>query len=113
MNDPHSSVAVQPAAAGTPSLPWYRTISRAQWKPGDLRVEGTASKVGETVSVRTDSATGPVLGSAVVTAAAPPATGGEYAVRLRNTAAGTSNPGRVWVTSTGGGVAGPVTVANR
>jgi hypothetical protein len=88
------------------------TITRATWKSGDFRVDGTASKVGETVSVRTGSATGPVLGAAAVTAAAPPATGGVYSVRLRNAAAGTSNPGKIWVTSTGGGVAGPFTVAN-
>ena len=88
------------------------TITRAVWKPGDFRVDGTASRVGETVSVRTGSATGPVLGSAAVTAAAPPATGGDYDMRLRNGAAPPSNPGRIWVTSSGGGVAGPFTVAN-
>jgi hypothetical protein len=88
------------------------TIATAKWKAGDFRITGTASVVGKTVSVRTGSATGPVLGSALVTAAAPPATGGVYDVRLRNAAAGTSNPGKIWVTSTGGGVAGPFTVAN-
>jgi hypothetical protein len=51
------------------------TITRAVWKPGDFRVDGTASRVGETVSVRTGSATGPVIGAAVVTAAAPPGDG--------------------------------------
>jgi hypothetical protein len=88
------------------------TIGTAKWKVGDFRVTGTASVVGKTVSVRTGSATGPILGSALVTAAAPPATGGVYDIRLRNAAAGTSNPGQIWVTSTGGGVAGPFTVAN-
>jgi hypothetical protein len=70
------------------------TIATAKWKAGDFRVTGTASVVGKTVSVRTGSATGPVLGGALVTAAAPPATGGVYDVRLRNAAAGTSNPGK-------------------
>jgi hypothetical protein len=87
-------------------------ITSAKWKAGDFRVVGTASKVGETVSLRRDSATGPVLGSGLVTAAAPPATGGAYDIRLRNAAAGATNPGKIWVTSTGGGVAGPFTVAN-
>ena len=47
------------------------TIATAKWKAGDFRIIGTASVVGKTVSVRTGSATGPVLGSALVTAAAP------------------------------------------
>jgi hypothetical protein len=89
------------------------TIGTARWKSGDFRVTGTASVVGRTVSVRTGSATGPVLGSAAVTAAAPPATGGDYDIRLRNGAAPPTNPGQIWVTSNGGGVAGPFAVANR
>jgi hypothetical protein len=89
------------------------TIGTARWKSGDFRVTGTASVVGRTVSVRTGSAGGPILGSALVTAAAPPATGGEYDIRLRNGAAPPTNPGSIWVTSNGDGVAGPFTVSNR
>jgi Fibronectin type III domain len=89
------------------------TIGTARWKSGDFRVTGTASEVGRTVSVRTGSATGPVLASGAVTAAAPPETGGVYDIRLRNGAAPATNPGQIWVTSNGGGVAGPFTVANR
>ena len=88
------------------------TITSAKWKIGDFRIIGTASKVGETVSIRRDSATGPVIGNGLVTAAVAPATGGAYDIRLRNAAAGTTNPGKIWVTSTGGGVTGPFTVAN-
>src|SRR4051812_34088575 len=88
------------------------TITSAKWKSGDLRIIGTGSKVGATVSVRTGSATGPIMGSQLVTAAAPPATGGAYDIRLRNAAAGTTNPGKIWVTSSGDGVAGPFTVTN-
>jgi len=101
------------SAAFTPTNVTDRvTISSARWKSGDFRIRGTASKIGATVSVRRDSATGPVMGNGLVTAAAAPATGGEYDMRLRNGAAGTSNPGKIWVTSTGGGVAGPFTVTN-
>jgi Chitobiase/beta-hexosaminidase C-terminal domain/Fibronectin type III domain len=88
------------------------TIGTARWKLGDFRVTGTDSLVGATVSLRTGSATGTVIGQASVTPAAAPATGGVYDIRLRNGAAGTANPGKVWVTSSGGGVAGPFTVAN-
>src|SRR3954471_9088135 len=88
------------------------TITSAKWKSGDFRIQGTASKVGATVSVRTGSATGPSMGSQLVTAAALPATGGAYDIRLRNAAAGTGNPGKIWVTSSGDGVAGPFTVTN-
>ena len=41
------------------------TIATAKWKAGDVRITGTASVVGKTVSVRTGSATGPVLGGAL------------------------------------------------
>jgi hypothetical protein len=88
------------------------TITSAKWKAGDFRIIGTASVVGKTVNVRTGSATGPVMGSGLVTAAVAPATGGAYDIRLRNAAAGTANPGKIWVTSTGGGVTGPFTVTN-
>jgi hypothetical protein len=54
-----------------------------------------------------------VLGQATVTAAVAPETGGVYTLRLRNAAAGTTNPGSVWIESTLGGTAGPVTVVNK
>ncbi|HKS01376.1 MAG TPA: fibronectin type III domain-containing protein [Arthrobacter sp.] len=89
------------------------TISSAQWKSGDLRVIGTSSVVGGTITVRVGNATGRVLGQAAVTAAVAPETGGVWTLRLRNAAAGTTNPGTVWVESTVGGTAGPLTVANK
>jgi hypothetical protein len=46
------------------------------------------------------------LGSASVV------TGGAYAVRLRDNAAPSTNPGRIFVESNMGGVAGPTTVTN-
>lgn len=89
------------------------TIGSAEWKSGDFRISGTSSVVGSVVTVHVGSLTGRVLGTATVTAAAAPATGGVYTLRLRNAAAGTSNPGTVWIESTAGGTAGPATVTNR
>ncbi|UKA54590.1 fibronectin type III domain-containing protein [Arthrobacter sp. FW305-BF8] len=90
-----------------------RVTITGQWKSGDFKLSGTGSVVGSTVTVRTGSATGPVLGQAAVTAAAAPATGGIFSLRLRNAAAGTTNPGSVWVESNAGGTAGPVTISNK
>jgi hypothetical protein len=91
------------------------TIGVARWKTGDFRVTGTGSVVGATVTVhpQLDGAidTSRSLGSAAVVSVGAP-TGGEYDVRLRNGAAPTTNPGRIYVKSTGGGVAGPFVVAN-
>ena len=89
------------------------TIALAQWKTGDLRVEGTGTVVGAVVTVRAGGPAGRVLGQVSVTAAAAPATGGVYSLRLRNAAAGTSNPGLLWVESTVGGTAGPTPTANK
>ena len=44
--------------------------------------------------------------------AAPPATGGTYDIRLRNANAPATNPGKVYVESDSGGVAGPFVVSN-
>ncbi|MBG6225477.1 hypothetical protein IWX63_002049 [Arthrobacter sp. CAN_A2] len=89
------------------------TISQAEWKTGDLRIGGTSNVVGGTITVRVGGPTGRVLGTAPVTAAAAPETGGVYTLRLRNGAAGTTNPRSVWIESTVGGTAGPTTVAGR
>ncbi|WP_051427674.1 fibronectin type III domain-containing protein [Arthrobacter sp. H20] len=89
------------------------TVSLAQWRAGDLRIGGTSSVVGSTITVHRGSATGPVLGQIAVTAAAAPQTGGVFSLRLRNAAAGTSNPGTIWIESTVGGTAGPITVVNK
>ncbi|WP_248762367.1 fibronectin type III domain-containing protein [Pseudarthrobacter sp. SSS035] len=89
------------------------TIAQAQWKSGDLRIGGTSSVVGGIVTIRVGGPTGRVLGQVNVTAAAAPETGGVYSLRLRNAAAGTANPGTVWIESTVGGTAGPVSVVNK
>ena len=89
------------------------TVSSAQWKSGDFRISGTGSVIGATVTVRVGGPTGRLLGQVAVTAAAAPATGGEFSLRLRNAAAGTTNPGSIYVESTVGGTAGPILVTNR
>ncbi len=94
-------------------IPDSVTIAQAQWKIGDLRISGTSSAVGGVVTIRVGGPAGRVLGQVNVTAAAAPATGGTYSLRLRDAAAGTTNPGTVWVESTLGGTAGPVSVANK
>lgn len=89
------------------------TISLAQWRAGDLRIQGTSNVVGGTITIRVGGPTGRILSTAPVTAAPAPATGGVYSLRLRNAAAGSTNPGSVWIESTVGGTAGPTTVANK
>jgi hypothetical protein len=89
-------------------------VSKATWKTGDFRVVGTSSSATGTVSVRTGSATGPVItgmSNIPLTAAVAPATGGTFDIRLR-AGVPTVKPTPIWVTSSNGGVAGPITVAN-
>lgn len=87
------------------------TIGTARWKARDFRVSGTGSSVGATVTVRAGSSTGPILGTAAVTAAPAPATGGAYELRLRDGAAPATRPATIYVVSNRGGVAGPFSVA--
>ena len=90
------------------------TITSAKWKVNDLRIVGTGSLVGSTVQAYTVKADGtigtPIAGAAAsVVAAAPPGIG-DYSIRLRTNSP--VNPGRIFVKSTGGGIAGPFTVSN-
>jgi hypothetical protein len=104
---------VRTAEVEVTPVPDQVTIDLAQWKSGDLRISGTSTVVGGIVTIRVGGPTGRILGQANVTAAAAPATGGDYSLRLRNAAAGTANPGTVWIESTVGGTAGPVAVVNK
>jgi hypothetical protein len=89
------------------------TIGTAKWKAGDFRVTGTGSAVNATLTIRAnDPKTGTVLGTGGLTAAPAPATGGVYDLRFRAGQAPGTNPGRIYVVSSVGGVAGPFTVAN-
>ena len=85
-------------------------VATARWKLNDFRITGVGSVVGAIITAHKGSLAGPVLGQAAMTAAAPPATGGVFSLRLSNAAAGTTNPGTIWIESTLGGTAGPFTV---
>jgi hypothetical protein len=93
------------------------TITRATWKSGEFRVRGTGSVTGAIVTVRPATPSGAIdrtrsLGSATVGAPVAPATVGDYEVRMRNANAPATNPGRIYVESDNGGVAGPAVVSN-
>ena len=93
------------------------TIGTAKWKTGDFRVTGSGTAVGALLDVRNANAagTGPgttVLARGQVEPPVAPATNGTFDIRARNAAAPPANPGKVFVVSDGGGVAGPFTVAN-
>lgn len=102
-----------PATSVTPARPAVDTVTvtRASWKTGDLRIEGTGSVPGATITIRTGGPGGTVLGTAVVGTPAAGAASGTWSFRLR-TAAVTTRPAAVAVTSSGGGVVSPVTLAN-
>jgi Chitobiase/beta-hexosaminidase C-terminal domain/Fibronectin type III domain len=90
-------------------------IGTAKWKTGDFRVTGTSSTVGGIVTVRSapdGNGNVKIYGQAAVTAAAPPAVGGVWDLRVRAGAGlPTSNPGPVFADSNRGGTAGPFTVS--
>jgi hypothetical protein len=90
------------------------TIGTSKWKSGDFRVTGSGSAVGAFVEVRNATATGPgttVLARGQIEPPVAPATVGTYDIRVRNAAAPALNPGKIYVVSENGGVAGPFTVA--
>ena len=77
----------------------------------------TGSVTGAIVTVRPATPSGAIdrtrsLGSTTVQAPVAPATVGDYDLRMRNGNAPTTNPGRIYVESNNGGVAGPVVVSN-
>jgi hypothetical protein len=91
------------------SQPDRVTIGTGRYRQGsELRVEGTGSFVGATVTVRSGSATGPVVGRVPVVAAVAPGIG-DWSLRLKP--GPSTNPGQVWVESNRGGTAGPFTLA--
>lgn len=110
------------ASAPTAVTPTVNTVPRvsitqARWKANDFRVGGTSSATSGTVSVYTSNpnltpAPTPIPGMAnqPLAAAAPPATGTTFDVRLR--AGVPPRPAQVWVKTSNGGVAGPFTVTN-
>ncbi|MCX8453698.1 fibronectin type III domain-containing protein [Paenarthrobacter ureafaciens] len=89
------------------------TAGQAQWKSRDFRVTGTSTASAGSITVRAGGPGGTILGTVSVTAAAAPETGGVFTLRLRDGAAPAANPGTVWIESTLGGTAGPITVVNK
>jgi hypothetical protein len=93
------------------------TITSAKWKTNDFRVVGSSSATSGTVGVYRGSCTAtsctltPITGMTTqpLSAAAPPATGSTFDIRLR---AGVPNPmpATIFVVSANGGIAGPFPV---
>ncbi len=79
------------------------SVTQALWKTGDFRMAGTGTANGALITVHTGSLAGPVIGTATVTL-------GAWNLRLRNAAAGASRPASLWIESTVGATAGPITV---
>jgi fibronectin type III domain protein len=86
------------------------TIGTARWKAGDFRVGGTGSVNGNTVQIYRANADGTISTQTIGTPTAIAANA--FDIRLRNGAAPATNPGRIFIKSSGGGVVGPFTVTN-
>ena len=89
------------------------TITLARWKTGDLRMEGTGSVPGASLTFRSGSPTGTVFATNVIVQ--PPAAGavnGTWTLRIRSGRAATTNPSPVYISSDKGGSLGPVNVPN-
>jgi len=78
-------------------------VTRAQWKVGELRVQGTGTVDGAAIRIHSGSMSGPVLGTALVAA-------GGWQLQLRNAAAPATRPASLWIESTVGHTIGPITV---
>jgi hypothetical protein len=91
------------------------TIGTAKWKTGDFRVTGSSSALNGTVTVwrvNADGSIGTQIGTLTATlTSAAPAAGTTYDWRLR-TGVPTTNPGRIVVKSSNGGVSAPFTATN-
>ena len=79
------------------------TVTKARFKNGDFRVDGTGTVNDAVVTIHSGSLGGTELGTATVTA-------GAWTLRLRNGAAPATNPGPIWVESTLGSTVGPIAV---
>ncbi|SFL15543.1 fibronectin type III domain-containing protein [Geodermatophilus ruber] len=105
-------------------------VTRAQWRSGDFRIEGTSDVTTGQVRLYRANAGGQLLNAGgtvvtavaqaqqfgngtAVTAAVAPETGGEFTLRLRNNAAGTANPGYLVAIATDGGRSAPFQVSGR
>jgi hypothetical protein len=108
---PDSAKITATTAAATDQV----TISSAKWKVNDLRIVGTGNQAGATIQahlVNADGTIGAAIpGASAVVGALDPVTGvGAYSIRLLS--GSPTNPGQVFVKSSGGDTAGPRTVFN-
>jgi hypothetical protein len=86
------------------------TIASGRYRPrSELRLDGSGTRAGATITIHAGSMDGPVLGRAPVVAA-PPAPGGTWTLRLRNGQVPPTNQ-PIWIESDQGGTAGPFTPA--
>ncbi|MEU4089998.1 fibronectin type III domain-containing protein [Streptomyces aureus] len=102
-------VEVTPKAPAVDKL----VITLAKWKSGDLRLEGTGSLPGASLTLRIGGPNGEVFASDVIVQ--PPAAGavnGTWSLRLRTGPATVKNPSPVYISSDKGGVLASVTVPN-
>ncbi|RBY76972.1 hypothetical protein DQ239_12390 [Blastococcus sp. TF02-09] len=115
---PSAAKTVTPAAPAADTI----TVTRAQWKTGDFRIQGTGSEAGATITVTALTAQGvPVVDPATglprtitTTVAAPvaPEVTGAWTIRARTGWFATNRPALVRVTSSRGGSIATTTVAN-
>jgi hypothetical protein len=113
-----ASKTVTPAAPAADVI----TATRAQWKSGDFRIQGTGSEAGVTITVTAlDSGRLEVVDPATklartltttVTPPVAPEVTGAWTIRQRTGWFATNRPAFVKVTSSRGGVVASVTIAN-
>jgi hypothetical protein len=117
-NKPRTFRLTVKSASGTKSddvvvnvTPDQVSIVTAKWKAGDFRVTGAGSVTGGTITVHPGSLAAGTIPAweAPMTAAAAPATGGVFDLRLKNGAT-PPRPTTVWIESSLGGTSGPFTV---
>jgi hypothetical protein len=86
------------------------TIATGRYRArSELRLDGSGTRAGATITIHSGSLDGPVLGRAPVVAA-PPGAGGTWTLRLRNGQVPPTNE-PIWIESDQGGIAGPFTPA--
>ncbi|MFI0959980.1 fibronectin type III domain-containing protein [Streptomyces sp. NPDC021080] len=102
-------VEVTPKAPAVDKL----AITLAKWKSGDLRLEGTGSVPGASLTLRIGGPDGQVFASNVIVQ--PPAAGavnGTWSLRLRTGPGTVTNPSPVHISSDKGGILEKVTLPN-
>ncbi|WP_112477699.1 fibronectin type III domain-containing protein [Streptomyces populi] len=102
-------VEVTPKAPAVDKL----AITLAKWKAGDLRLEGTGTVPGASLTLRVGGPNGQVFASNVIVQ--PPAAGavnGTWSLRLRTGPGTVTNPSPVHISSDKGGILEKVTLPN-